>query len=104
IDSATRPAGGYVGKIMRKTLAAEAETAVFGAEAGRIVGPIKTDRGWLLIGVHALHPATLDEVTREQIKSSLFKEWLSWQRGKAEISAPLLEEIGEAKTDKETRP
>lgn len=102
IDLVTRPASGYVGMVKRQDLAAEASAAVFSAKAGRIVGPIKTDQGWHLIRVHTLHPATLDEATREQIKSLLFAEWLSEQRGKARISTPLLEETGEDEEDEES--
>ncbi len=96
IDAVTRPASGYIGVVKRKDLAVELESAVFSAKAGRIIGPIKTDQGWRLIRVHSLHPATLDEATREQIKSSLFGEWLSRQRSKAQISAPLLEALEDA--------
>lgn len=92
LDATTRPAGGYMGKVARAELGAECDAAVFGAEPGRIVGPIKTNQGWSLIRVHSLHPATLDEAARERIKSSLFEEWLARQRGKAKIRMPLLEE------------
>jgi parvulin-like peptidyl-prolyl isomerase len=98
IDAATRPASGYLGVVKRKDLAVEVEAAVFNAKAGRVVGPIKTDQGWRLIRVHTLHPATLDEATREQIKIMLFEEWLSRQRSKAQINAPLLDEIEAAES------
>jgi len=97
IDEATRPASGYVGVVKRGAIADEAEAAVFGAQPGRVVGPIKTDPGWVLIWVHAIHPATLDEATREQIKSSLFGEWLSQQRNKSRICMPLLTDVSDAK-------
>jgi putative peptide maturation system protein len=93
VDDTTRPTGGYVGAVGRKMLAAEAEAAVFGASAGDVVGPIKIDDGWHLIRVERLHPATLNDATRDAVKSLLFAEWLNEQRGKAKISVPLMDEI-----------
>lgn len=91
IDAATRPAGGYAGLVHRPELEAAVEAAVFGAQAGKIVGPLKTDDGWELIKLESLHPAVLDDSTREKIKSTLFSEWLSERRLNMSISIPLLE-------------
>jgi len=81
-DAATRPAGGYFGMVKRAEMEATMEAAVFGARAGDVVGPFKTGSGWRLIRVEALHPAKLDETTREEIGSWLFNEWLNEQRRK----------------------
>ncbi len=78
-DVASRPAGGYIGKVKRAAMDAAMEAAVFGARAGDVVGPFKTDTGWRLVRVEALNPAKLDEKTSEQIKSWLFNEWLKEQ-------------------------
>jgi putative peptide maturation system protein len=91
LNEATRPAGGYVGKVRRAELEAAAEAAIFGAKPGMVVGPFKTEQGWRLIRVHALSPATLDEATRAEIKARLFDEWLSARRRKARVSIPLLQ-------------
>ena len=91
IDLLTRPAGGYSGLIRRSEMEAGMEAAVFGAQPGKTVGPIKTYDGWELVKVEALHPATLDDAMRETIKSLLFTEWLTQRRLKAKISMPLLE-------------
>jgi len=92
IETATKPAGGYVGPVKRQELEAAAESAVFGAPAGKIVGPVKTDQGFDLIKVEALHPAAFNESTRAAVESLLFDEWLNEQRGRAKISVPLLAE------------
>jgi len=92
-DEATRAAGGYLGPVKRPALAAAAQAAVFGARAGEVVGPVRTDAGWQLIKVEALRPATLDEATREEIKSLLLNEWLSDQRSRARISALLFDQV-----------
>lgn len=90
-DEATRPAGGYVGLMRRTEMEAAVESAIFGASHGKVVGPFKTDEGWCLFKVEAIHRATLDEASREVIKSLLFDEWLSERRSKARIRVPLLE-------------
>jgi len=94
-DEATRPAGGYVGLVWRSELEAAVESAIFGAYDGKVVGPLKTDEGWVLFKVETIHRATLDEATRGLIKSRIFKEWLSERRRKASITIPLLEEATE---------
>jgi len=81
---------------------AAVESAVFGASAGKLTGPIKTDQGWCLIKVEALHPATLNDTTRPKIVSSLFAEWLDEQRRKARVSLPLLETHEESEEIEET--
>lgn len=90
VDTATKHLGGYTGRIRRIDMEAAIEAAVFGAQPGKIVGPFKIDAGWALVKVEAIHPATLNDATRESIKSMLFDEWLSEQRRKAKISVPLL--------------
>jgi putative peptide maturation system protein len=91
-DEATRAAGGFIGLMRRTQMEAAVESAIFGASPNSVVGPFKTDEGWSLFKVEAIHRATLDEATREEIKSRIFDEWLSERRRKASINAPLLEE------------
>lgn len=95
-EEATRPAGGYVGLVWRTELEPAVESAIFGSRDGEVVGPFKTDEGWTLFKVEAIHRASLDEATRAMIKSRIFKEWLSERRRKARITTPLLEEVTEA--------
>lgn len=103
IDAQTKPAGGYSGRVGRASMEAAIESAVFGAQAGKVVGPIKTDDGWQLIKVESLHPATLDDSLRETIESLIFDEWLSERRRKARVSIPLLEEAeDETEEDEES--
>lgn len=90
-NDASRLAGGYVGLVRRPELEAAVEAAIFGAKPGQIVGPLKRDDGWELIKVESLHPAVLDDATREAIESLLFREWLNERRLTARINIPLLE-------------
>src|SRR5688572_2991946 len=91
IHAATRPAGGYAGLMERTEMEPALEAAVFGAQQGKVVGPIKTDDGWELVKIERIYPAVLDDEVRETIKTVLFSEWLSQQRSKARITVPLLE-------------
>lgn len=93
IDERSKQQGGYVGTVVRPALGAEAEALVFGAGPGKVVGPAKTPRGWAVIRVEAITPASLDDETREQIKDALFHQWLRQQREKAKVEIPLLEEV-----------
>jgi parvulin-like peptidyl-prolyl isomerase len=95
----TRLAGGYVGQRRRTDLEAAVEAAVFGAQPPAVVGPLKTDNGWELIRVEALHPAILDDSLRGMISQQLFDEWLSEQYRKARISLPLLAPASPADED-----
>jgi len=90
-DAVTRPAGGYAGLKVRTEMEPAFEAAVFGAQPGRVVGPIKTDDGWELVKIERFAMAALDDEMRENIKTALFSEWLSEQRSKARISLPLWE-------------
>ncbi|HEY0080763.1 MAG TPA: peptidylprolyl isomerase [Pyrinomonadaceae bacterium] len=90
IDEATRAAGGYAGLFRRAELETAVEPVVFGASAGKVVGPFKTDDGWTLYKVEQVRRATLDEETRAAIETHLFDEWLGEQRRKAKIGLPIL--------------
>lgn len=98
-DEATRLAGGFVGQVKRTEMEASVESSVFGAQAGKVIGPLKTDEGWQIIKLESLHLATLDDALRERLKSELFDEWLSERRRKARINIPLLEEPEEELDD-----
>jgi putative peptide maturation system protein len=95
IDATSRPSGGYFGVVRRMEMEADLEGAVFGAEPGTTVGPIKTDNGWELIKLEELHRGKLDEVTRQNIETILFNDWLTERRQKARIKVPLLDIVEE---------
>lgn len=92
IDTATKPAGGYTGPVRRVEMDALMETAIYGANCGDVVGPVKTSRGWALIKVETFQRIALNDATRETIKSQLLEEWLDERRRQALIRIPLLEE------------
>ena len=77
--------GGYLGMVTREELTTEAGRAVFDAEPGTIVGPLKTDQGYHLIKVWGLSRGELSAQSREHIKERLFKEWLDDQASTAAV-------------------
>lgn len=91
IHNDTRPAGGYSGEMLRSDMEPALEAAIFGAQPGKVVGPIKTDDGWELVKLERLVPAELNDEMRETIKTSIFNEWLTEQRKKGRIKVPLLD-------------
>src|SRR5262245_4033655 len=91
VDAATRPAGGYAGKLKREDMEAVVESAVFGAQPGSVIGPFKLEDGWHLIKIESLHRAELDDALRETIKEKVFAEWFEERLRKAKIKIPMLE-------------
>ncbi len=91
LDEQNRPKGGYVGKVSRDDLSAEIESAVFNVEAGEVISPIKTEKGYNLFKVTAFYPANLDD-EKEKIRFELLKLLIARLRAEATISYPLLEE------------
>jgi parvulin-like peptidyl-prolyl isomerase len=85
IDETTRLAGGFMGSVARSALDPEAEAAVFGASAGEVVGPFKTDLGYHLIKIEKLDKPALTDNTIENIKDILYGQWLANQRRKATV-------------------
>jgi hypothetical protein len=88
-DEATRPAGGYLGRLRRAQLPKGIAPLVFAAEAGEVVGPVKVGKGYALYFVQQVYPATLNEAVRQEIKGRLFKTWLKREMRQAQIVFPL---------------
>ncbi len=94
IDKATKPYGGELGVADRSSLSPAVESAVFSANDGDVVGPIKTDMGYHLIKVHHLLLGKLDKDAAAAIRDDLFTEWLDNQRTTANVQGPLYDVIG----------
>ncbi len=82
---------GYIGKVSRSGVTAEIEAAVFVAQPGDVVGPVKTEKGYNLFKVAALYPSTLEEAS-DKIRDKLFEKLEAKLLAEAEIKYPLLEE------------
>lgn len=87
----SRPSGGYLGWTPRNAVDPLLQPSVFGGKPGQVVGPVKTDDGWVLVKIEKIARASLTEAAREQIKDYLFKEWLDARRKAASVSVPILE-------------
>ena len=72
-DAGSRGQGGMLGEVHRGELSGPFEDAIFGADVGAIVGPIRTEHGWHVARVEAVAPdanAPLD-VVRPAIEAEL---------------------------------
>lgn len=85
IDLSTKRASGFVGEVSRSALSPQVQAAIFGAQAGDIVGPVKTDLGYHLFKIEELNLAEWNEATREMIKNRLLEQWINDQVKKADI-------------------
>lgn len=77
--------GGFVGPVKRANLKPDFEAAIFSAQEGSVLSPLKSDRGFHIIKVLALPKPELDEETREQIKDKILSEWVFQAKKKASI-------------------
>lgn len=76
IDEATRSEGGALEDVTRGNQDAGLERALFGAEEGEIVGPVRTSLGWYVVEVDDITEAeqqTLEE-SRDTIRQSLVQQ------------------------------
>ncbi|REK77597.1 foldase protein PrsA [Paenibacillus paeoniae] len=84
-DVETRRAGGFVGEVGRDSLTSVEAAAVFGAQPGEILGPLKTSHGYLLLKVEEMKSARLEEPLRSRIGMIIFEEWIREQMNEMEI-------------------
>jgi parvulin-like peptidyl-prolyl isomerase len=91
-DELSKPLGGYVGGLTRSEMTPAVEGEVFQAKPGDAIGPVKTEKGWNLFLVAAVHKPAVDEV-KEKIRAALMDQLLTKLRSEADIA---LEIFGEA--------
>jgi peptidylprolyl isomerase len=89
LDAESREAGGYLGVVNRSTLNPAVASAVSAASEGDVVGPVKTEAGFHLIKVKALHRAEFNADTAATIRQELFDAWV--QSRKTRMEVPLYE-------------
>ena len=93
LDKENRAHGGYIGKVNRKGLGPAASAAIFGSKPGTTHGPFKVGKEHRILRLINLHPAVLDDATREEIENILLNEWIAEARERTKISIPLYEAI-----------
>jgi len=86
LDAQSREAGGNLGVVSRCTLNPAVASAVFAANEGDVVGPVKTDMGFHLIKVEALRRAEFNADTAATIRQELFGVWLQSRKTRLEVS------------------
>ncbi|MBW3616821.1 MAG: peptidylprolyl isomerase [Proteobacteria bacterium] len=94
-DAATRFNGGDLGYFTLDIMPEPYAVALQGAAAGRVVGPFRTDAGWVLLRMEDRRPEqpnTLEEVRPQLVRFLTFdriRQLLEELRGKAEIDVLL---------------
>jgi parvulin-like peptidyl-prolyl isomerase len=89
-DEVTRPKAGYVGKMTRSDMTGEIEAAVFKAQPGEVVGPMKTEQGYNLFLVKDIRKASLEK-EKDRIQITLFTQILNKLHAEAKITYPIFE-------------
>jgi parvulin-like peptidyl-prolyl isomerase len=89
-DTNSKHLGGYVGKLTRAQMTGAVEAAAFKAKPGAVVGPAKTENGWNLFKVAAVHKPTLDE-SKSLIRVTLMGELTNKLVADAKIEYPVFE-------------
>lgn len=89
-DEDTKLKGGYVGRLTRGDLSGDLEAVIFSATPGAVIGPVKTEKGWNLFKVAAIHKASLEN-EREAIRLKLFNELVAKLLTEAQVLYPVLE-------------
>jgi [acyl-carrier-protein] S-malonyltransferase len=101
IDTGSRPQVGVLGEVHRGEFSGPLEDAIFGGEAGAVIGPIATEHGWHVARVEAVTPATCVPYAeaRIAIKAELlaaartreFAAWLGSRRATLAVIEPEFE-------------
>jgi parvulin-like peptidyl-prolyl isomerase len=77
IDEKRRHQCGFEGKLDRWSLKPDIAAAVFDAQPGEIVGPLKTEQGYHLFRVEEFIQAELTPERYQEILDQMFQEWLA---------------------------
>jgi putative peptide maturation system protein len=85
VERREHPSGDVFAKIQRGQAKPELAMAVFAAEPGEVLEPVRTEKGYAIVRVLSFAPAHLDEQTLTAIKKILFEEWLGERRETARI-------------------
>ena len=93
LDLVTKNAGGDAGIVRRVDLAQPLGDAIFGSEAGKLVGPVQAGQGFLVFRVEEFLPAELDEGIKNGLRKEIFDAWLRQELSRSPIQFPLLEAL-----------
>jgi putative peptide maturation system protein len=80
VEPTSRDRGGAVGRVLRRDLESELASAVFAANPGDIVGPIRVGGAFHIVRVDHIARAKLDAEKTTLVKDAIFREWLDEQK------------------------
>ncbi len=90
-DERTGPSGGFVGRVRRGQLPRGIAARLFAAAPGEVFGPEKASGGFALYMLQRNFPAILDDRVSNEIRDTLFSQWLQSEYQRAEIHYPIWE-------------
>jgi hypothetical protein len=103
-DAGSRARGGDLGPVHRGELAGALEDALFAADVGQVVGPIRTEHGWHIARVESVGPESIipfDQVRpgieAEMIEAArlrAFDDWLARRRAALAVIEPRFQHPG----------
>ena len=77
-DAGSRTRGGDLGDVGRGELTGPLEDAIFGAEIGTVIGPIRSEHGWHVVQVEGVKGAS--DVPYEEVRAAIEAELLGAAR------------------------
>jgi parvulin-like peptidyl-prolyl isomerase len=102
LDLVTKNSGGDSGIVRRVDLANPLGDAVFGAEVGKLVGPVQAGQGFLVFKVEEFLPAMLDEAIKNGLRKEIFDAWLRNELSRSPIEFPLLQALAAGQVGQRT--
>jgi len=93
LDLQTKNSGGDAGIVRRVDLAQPLGDAVFGTQAGKLVGPVQAGQGFLVFRVDEFLAAELDEGIKNGLRKEIFDAWLRQELSRQPIQFPILEAL-----------
>lgn len=82
-DFDTRGAGGYIGWRSRRALPVDLADQILSAEPGEVIGPVSIGDVFAILKVLAIRAPKLDSSTRNQLRETIFREWMDQQLAEA---------------------
>ncbi|MSR52409.1 MAG: hypothetical protein EXS09_03845 [Gemmataceae bacterium] len=98
LDLITKNAGGEAGIVRRLDLAGQLGEIVFGAEAGKLIGPVQAGQGFLVFRVEEFLPAVQDDTIKAGLRKEIFDAWLRNELSRDPIQFPLLQALAAGQT------
>lgn len=93
-DILTNKAAGFVGEMGRNDVTGEIEAAVFNAEEGEVVGPMKTEKGFNIFRVGKKIDNSFEAV-KDRVQIDYMMNVLNKLKAEANIQVPILATNGE---------